>query len=83
MIGATILVATLLLGIVAAASAADAFSFGFRGPSVRTETAQKDPMFHTEHMHDFFCANTVTDPTSYAALVGRSTSCKRTTDHSA
>jgi Domain of unknown function (DUF1996) len=83
MIGATIFVVSLVLSIVAAASAADAFSFGFRGPSVRTETAQKDPMFHTEHMHDFFCANAVTDPTSYAALVGRSTSCKRTTDHSA
>jgi hypothetical protein len=80
---AALFVAVLLLSIVAAASAADAFSFGFRGPSVRTETAQKDPMFHTEHMHDFFCANNVTDPTSYNLLVAASTSCKRTTDHSA
>jgi hypothetical protein len=40
-------------------------------------------MFHTEHMHDFFCANNVTDPTSYDLLVAGSTSCKRTTDHSA
>ncbi len=80
---AALFVAVLLLSIVAAASAADAFSFGFRGPSVRTETAQKDPMFHTEHMHDFFCANNVTDPTSYNDLVAGSTSCKRVSDHSA
>jgi hypothetical protein len=33
--------------IVGPVSAAHAFSFGFRGPSVRTETAMKDPMFHT------------------------------------
>jgi len=39
-------------------------------------------MFHTEHIHDFFCANNVTDPTSYDLLVAGSTSCKRTTDHS-
>jgi hypothetical protein len=39
-------------------------------------------MFHTEHMHDFFCANNVTDPTSYDLLVAGSTSCTRTTDHS-
>jgi uncharacterized protein DUF1996 len=82
-ISAALFVAVLLLSIVAAASAADAFSFGFRGPSVRTETAQKDPMFHTEHMHDFFCANNVTDPTSYYDLVEGSTSCKRASDHSA
>src|SRR5215211_7643397 len=69
--------------IVGPVSAAHAFSFGFRGPSARTETSQKDPMFHTQHMHDFFCANNVTDPTSYEALVAGSTSCKRTTDHSA
>ena len=83
MAGAAMFIAILLVGIVSTASAADAFPFGFRGPSVRTETALKDPMFHTEHMHDFFCANNVTDPTSYEALVAGTTSCKRTTDHSA
>jgi Domain of unknown function (DUF1996) len=81
-VAGAIFVAALLLSIVATAAAAHAFS-GFRGPSVITETAQKDPMFHTEHTHDFFCANNVTDPTSYNALVGASTSCKRTSDHSA
>jgi len=81
--GAVMFIAILFLSMVGTASAAHAFSFGFKGPSVRTATAQKDPMFHTEHIHDFFCANNVTDPTSYTALVGGSTSCKRTTDHSA
>jgi hypothetical protein len=80
---AALFVAALLVSIVGTASAAHAFTSGFRGPSVRTETAQKDPMFHTEHMHDFFCANNVTDPTSYDLLVAGSTSCKRTEDHSA
>jgi hypothetical protein len=42
-----LLMTTILLSVVGTASAAHAFSFGFRGPSVRTETAQKDPMFHT------------------------------------
>ena len=82
MVAGAMFVAALVISIVGTASAAHAFSFGFRGPSVITETAQKDPMFHTEHMHDFFCANNVTDPTSYDALVTGSTSCKRTTDHS-
>jgi len=76
-------IAVLLLNTEGTAIAADGFSFGFRGPSVLTETAQKDPMFHTEHMHDFFCANNVTDPTSYNDLVRGSTSCKRASDHSA
>jgi hypothetical protein len=83
MAGAAMFIAILLVGIVSTASAAHACSLGFCGPSARTETAQKDPMFHTEHMHDFFCANNVTDPTSYDLLVAGSTSCKRTTDHSA
>src|SRR5215207_67183 len=82
MAGAAMCIAILLVGIVSTASAAHACSLGFCGPSVRTETAQKDPMFHTEHIHDFFCANNVTDPTSYDLLVAGSTSCKRTTDHS-
>jgi hypothetical protein len=82
MAGAAMFIAILLVSIVSTASAADAFSFGFRGPSVRTETSQKDPMFQTQHMHDFFCANNVTDPTSYDLLVSGTTSCKRTTDHS-
>src|SRR5215216_7610978 len=81
-VGAAMFIAVLLLNTEGTAIAADGFSFGFRGPSVLTETAQKDPMFHTEHMHDFFCANNVTDPTSYDLLVAGSTSCKRTTDHS-
>jgi Domain of unknown function (DUF1996) len=81
--GAVMFTAILFLAVVGTASAAYAFSFGFRGPSVLTETAQKDPMFHTEHMHDFFCANNVTDPTSYRVLTEGSTSCKRASDHSA
>src|SRR5215213_5740356 len=68
MAGAAMCIAILLVGIVSTASAAHACSLGFCGPSVRTETAQKDPMFHTEHIHDFFCANNVTDPTSYDLL---------------
>ena len=51
-------IAVLLLNTEGTAIAADGFSFGFRGPSVLTETAQKDPMFHTEHMHDFLAPTT-------------------------
>jgi hypothetical protein len=39
MAGAAMFIAILLVSIVSTASAADAFPFGFRGPSVRTETA--------------------------------------------
>jgi hypothetical protein len=81
--GAAMFIAILLVGIVSSASAAHACSLGFCGPSPRTETAQKDPMFNTEHMHDFYCANNVTYPTSYDLLVAGSTSCKRPEDHSA
>jgi hypothetical protein len=79
-----LLLALVAIGlIVGPVSAAHAFSFGFRGACVRTETALKDPMFHTQHMHDFFGAKNVTDPTDYNRLVAGTTSCKRPEDHSA